>query len=100
MLPMLAILGVMYFVVLLPQSRKKAKAQQEMLSNLKKGDDVVTQGGIIGKISGVKDDEITLQVQEGVRMRVLKTAITSVQKAPAGEPAKADAKDAKTSSSS
>jgi preprotein translocase subunit YajC len=92
MLPMLAILGVMYFVVLLPQSRKKAKAQQEMMSNLKKGDDVVTQGGIIGKISGVKDDEITLQVQEGVRIRILKSAITSVQKQPSGEPAKADPK--------
>ena len=41
-----------------------------MLAELKKGDDVVTQGGIIGKISGIKDNELTLQVQEGVRLRV------------------------------
>ena len=41
-----------------------------MLAELKKGDDVVTTGGIIGKISGIKDDEVTLQVQEGVRLRV------------------------------
>jgi preprotein translocase subunit YajC len=99
MLPMLAILGVMYFVVLLPQSRKKAKAQQEMMSNLKKGDEVVTQGGILGRISGVKDDEVTLQVQEGVRIRILKSAITSVNKAPAVDSAKADKSDTKSDKS-
>jgi len=91
MLPMLAILGVMYFVVLLPQSRKKAKAQAEMMANLKKGDEVVTQGGILGKISGVKDDEVTLQVQEGVRIRVLKSSITTI-KGSSGESAKPDPK--------
>ena len=41
-----------------------------MLAELKKGDDVVTQGGIIGKITGIKDNELTLQLQEGVRVRV------------------------------
>jgi preprotein translocase subunit YajC len=49
-----------------------------MLSELKKGDDVSTQGGIIGKISGMKDGEVTLQLQEGVRVRVLRSAITGV----------------------
>jgi preprotein translocase subunit YajC len=97
MLPMLAILGVMYFVVLLPQSRKKAKAQQEMLSSLKKGDEVVTQGGILGKISGVKDDEITLQVQEGVRIRVLRSSVTGIHKPASGEAAKAADPKASTS---
>jgi preprotein translocase subunit YajC len=93
MLPMLAILAVMYFVVIIPQSRKKQRAQQEMLAGLKKGDEVVTSGGLLGRISGVKDDEITLQVQEGVRIRVLRSSVTSVQKAPAApEAAKADPK--------
>ena len=49
-----------------------------MLSELKKGDDVTTSGGIIGKISGMKDSEVTLQLQEGVRVRVLRSAITGV----------------------
>ena len=62
--------AIMYFLVLRPQS-KKAKEHQKMLSELKKGDDVITRVGIIGKISGIKDNELTLQVQEGVRVRVL-----------------------------
>ena len=89
MLPVL-IIGVMYFLILRPQN-KKAKLQQQMLAQLKRGDDVVTTGGLIGKISGIKDDEITLQVQEGVRFRILRSAVTGVYK-PTAEPAKADAK--------
>ena len=46
-----------------------------MLSELKKGDEVVTQGGIIGKITGIKDAELTLQVQEGVRIRVTRASV-------------------------
>jgi preprotein translocase subunit YajC len=95
-LPLILIFGVFYLLVIRPQA-KKAKVHQQMLSQLKKGDDVVTTGGIIGKISGIKDDEITLQVQEGVRLRVLRSAVTSLQRAGAVEPAKADTKDAKAS---
>jgi preprotein translocase subunit YajC len=90
MAPILLMIGVFYFLVIRPQS-KKQKLVQQMLSQLKKGDDVVTSGGIIGRISGIKDDEITLQVQEGVRIRVLRSAVTGLQK-QAGEAAKADAK--------
>jgi len=78
--------AVMYFLVLRPQS-KKAKEHQKMLSELKKGDDVVTQGGIIGKISGIKDGEITLQVQEGVRLRVQRSAVTGLYNPAAATPA-------------
>jgi preprotein translocase subunit YajC len=80
-LPLIAIFAIFYFLVLRPQSRK-AREHQKMLSELKKGDDVVTQGGIIGKITGIKDGELTLQVQEGVRLRVLRSAITSVYAQP------------------
>ena len=89
MLPVL-IIGVMYLLVLRPQN-KKAKLQQQMLSQLKRGDDVVTTGGLIGRISGIKDDEITLQVQEGVHLRVARSAVTGLYKA-ATETAKVDAK--------
>lgn len=87
--PMLLIIGVMYLLVLRPQVRKQ-KETQKMLSELKKGDDVVTTGGILGRISGIKDDEVTLQVQEGVRLRVLRSAVAGRQKT--GEAGKLDVK--------
>ena len=79
LLPMVLIIGVMYLIVLRPQMRKQ-KETQRMLSELKKGDDVVTTGGIVGRISGIKDDEVTLQVQEGVRLRVLRSAVAGRHK--------------------
>jgi preprotein translocase subunit YajC len=86
--PIIAIVAIFYFLILRPQS-KKAKEHQRMLSELKKGDDVVTQGGIIGKITGMKDTEVTLQIQEGVRIRVLRSSVTGPYTTPAP---KADAK--------
>jgi len=77
--PIAMIFAVFYLLVIRPQS-KKAKQLQHMLAELKKGDDVVTQGGIIGRITGIKDDEVTLQVQEGVRLRILRSAITGPRK--------------------
>ncbi len=90
-MPLVLIFGVFYFLVIRPQS-KKAKQHQQMLSELKKGDDVVTTGGVLGRITGIKDDEVTLQVQEGVRLRVLRSAVTGRGKTP--DSAKADSKAA------
>ncbi len=84
--PMLLIFGVMYLLVIRPQS-KRAKETQRMLADLKKGDEVVTTGGIIGRISGMKDNsEIILQVQEGVRLRVQRSAVTGRLKPPSDSP--------------
>ena len=83
--PMIAIFAIFYFLVLRPQS-KKAKEHQQMLSELKKGDEVVTQGGVIGKISGITDNEITLQVQEGVRIRVTRSSVQGKYGASAPKP--------------
>jgi preprotein translocase subunit YajC len=80
LIPMILIFGVMYLLVIRPQS-KKAKEHQKMLSELGKGEDIVISGGIIGRITGIKGDEIILQVQEGVRFRVLRSAITGRYKA-------------------
>lgn len=92
LVPMLLIFGVMYLLVIRPQS-KRAKETQRMLSELKKGDEVVTTGGIIGRISGMKDAEITLQVQEGVRIRVQRSAVTGRLKTSSPtEPTKTEAK--------
>ena len=88
-MPLILIFGVFWLLVIRPQS-KKAKQHQAMLTELKKGDDVVTQGGIIGKIAGIKDNELTLQVQEGVRLRVTRASVTG--RYTGAEAAKTDAK--------
>jgi preprotein translocase subunit YajC len=88
---MVLVMGVMYLLVMRPQM-KKQKETQRMLSELKKGDDVVTTGGIIGRISGITDDIVTVQIQEGVRVRILRSAIAGRHTQKTGEPPKADAK--------
>jgi preprotein translocase subunit YajC len=70
MLMMLMIFGIFYFIMIRPQV-KKQKAHQAMLSKLGKGDEVITRGGVIGKITGVSDDGVlVLELQEKVRVRV------------------------------
>jgi preprotein translocase subunit YajC len=89
--PLIAIFVIFYFFVIRPQS-KKSKETQAMLAELKKGDEVVTQGGIIGKISGLTDNELTLQVQEGVRIRVTRASVTGRYGASAATAKPADSK--------
>lgn len=88
-LPLILIFGVFWLLVIRPQ-QKKGKLHQQMLSELKAGDVVVTQGGIIGKITGIKDPEVVVEVSPGVRLRVLRSHITN--KHTLGETPKADAK--------
>ena len=90
LVPMLLIFGVMYLLVIRPQS-KRAKETQKMLAELRKGDEVVTTGGVIGRISGMKDNEVILQVQEGVRLRVQRSAVTGRLK-PTPDSPKTEAK--------
>ena len=68
---MLAMFAVFYFLLIRPQ-QKKAKEHQKMLELLKKGDEVVTNGGIVGKITGITDKLLTVEVSEKVRVRVEK----------------------------
>ena len=79
---MFALMGaVFYFLIIRPQNQRM-KAHREMIASLKKGDEVVTQGGMIGKISKVTDDEITVQLAEGVKVQVIKSTITEVRGRP------------------
>ena len=74
-LPFIAIFVIMYFLVIRPQ-KNKTKQQQEMISKLKKGDQVLTSSGIFGKIYKISEaPEIELEVAEGVRMKMLKSLI-------------------------
>ncbi len=65
---------IMYFLMIRPQ-QKQQKEHRALLADLKKGDDVITQGGLMGKIYLVSDKVLTLEVANGVRVRVLKTAV-------------------------
>ena len=66
--------AIMYFVMIRPQ-QKQLKEQRTMLAALKKGDDVITQGGMLGKVYAVAEKVVTLEVANGVRIRVLKSSI-------------------------
>src|SRR5437660_5878478 len=71
-IPMIMIFVVFYFMLIRPQ-QKKQREQQDWLKQLKKGDEVVTTGGLIGKISGLTDNTVTLELQEKVRVKVLRS---------------------------
>jgi preprotein translocase subunit YajC len=77
LVPMAVIIGIFYFIVILPE-RKKQKQRNAMLGAMKKGDKVMTSGGIYGQIAAIQDDVVTLQVDEGVRMRFARASIQSV----------------------
>jgi preprotein translocase subunit YajC len=68
---------VFYFLLIRPQ-QKRAKEQQNMLSKLATGDEVVTTSGILGRITEVGDPYLTVEIADGVRVRVLKTQISQV----------------------
>ncbi len=76
----LALFAIMYFLLIRPQ-QKKLKDHQAMISAVRRGDMVVTAGGILGKVTKVKEDgggEIEVEIATGVNVRVLKSTITTV----------------------
>ncbi|MDR9502350.1 MAG: preprotein translocase subunit YajC [Desulfurivibrionaceae bacterium] len=73
--PMILIFVVFYFLLIRPQ-QKKARQQQEFLGSLKKGDEVVTSGGIYGKITGLTDTVVTLEIADDLRIKVSRSAIS------------------------
>jgi preprotein translocase subunit YajC len=68
---------VIYFLIMRPQ-QKKMKEHQESLSKLKHGDEVVTNAGIFGKVTGITDKVVTVEIAEGVRVKMLKGQISSI----------------------
>jgi preprotein translocase subunit YajC len=86
LLPFVLIFVIMYFLILRPQ-QKKVKEHAELVKNVRRGDTVITNGGLIGKITKVVDDEqIEIEVGEGVRIRQMRQMISGVR--TKGEPAK------------
>jgi preprotein translocase subunit YajC len=76
-LPLILIFVVFYFLLIRPQ-QKKAKQHQEMLGKLKKNDEVMTSGGIYGKVVSLADHVVTLEVAPNVRIRVNRPQISAV----------------------
>lgn len=76
--PLILIFGIMYFLLIRPQ-QKKLKQHQQMVDSLRRGDQVVTAGGLIGKVVKVKDGgELDVELAEGVKVRVVQSTISQV----------------------
>jgi preprotein translocase subunit YajC len=88
--PLVAIMGVFYFLMIRPQQRK-AKEHQNLLSQISRGDTVVSNGGLIGKVVKVTDDtELLVEIGENIKVRMLRQGIADVR--AKGEPAAAPKK--------
>ncbi|MFK8034126.1 MAG: preprotein translocase subunit YajC [Hyphomicrobiales bacterium] len=86
LLPFVLIFAIMYFLIIRPQ-RQRMKKHEEMISSVRRGDTIVTAGGMIGKVTKVLDDkEVQVELAEGVRVRIVRSMISDVRSK--GEPAK------------
>ncbi|MGN6548335.1 MAG: preprotein translocase subunit YajC [Pararhizobium sp.] len=85
-LPFILIFVIMYFLIIRPQ-RQQMKKREEMLKNVRRGDQVVTGGGIIGRVTKVVDErEVELEIADGVRIRAARNLLSEVR--VKGEPVK------------
>jgi len=84
LLPIIAMVAIIYFLLIRPQ-QKEHKRHREMVSALKKGDEVVTSGGIYGRIEALNDEKVTLKVSDNTKMVVERGKITRVREATRGE---------------
>jgi preprotein translocase subunit YajC len=87
-LPIVGMIAIFWFLIIRPQMRQQ-KAHQAKVAGLKRGDEVLTAGGVVGKVTKVEDVYAELEIAKGVRVRVLKTTIGDVI-APAGGSAPAN----------
>jgi len=78
-LPLILLFAVFYFLLIRPQ-QKRAKQHKTFMENLKRGDTVITSGGLYGKITGITDEAVTIEIAEKVRVKVLKSAVADYVK--------------------
>ena len=87
--PVTLVLVIFYVLMVRPQ-QKRAKEHQDLIKNLRRGDTVITSGGLVGKVTKVVDDEqIEVEISDGVRVRQVRSMVTGVR--AKGEPVKDDA---------
>jgi len=83
LLPFVLIFAVFYFLVILP-GRRQQKKKEAMIASLKKGDRVITSGGIHGTVAGVEEQTVLLKVSENTKIRVAKSAVAGMVNPPSG----------------
>ena len=76
--PTVLIIGIMYFLMIRPQ-QKRLKDHQAMIAAIRRGDTVVTSGGILGKVTKVDDQELQVEIADGVRVKVVRGTVTEVR---------------------
>ena len=79
LVPFLAIFAIFYFLIIRPNS-KRMKEHQNLLANLKRGDNIITNAGIYGRVEGINDNFVKLEVSDGVSIRVVKSQVQSLLK--------------------
>ena len=77
-LPLVLIFAVFYFLLIRPQ-QKRLKAHKAMVEAVKRGDTVVTAGGLIGKVTKVADEEVTIELADGVKVKAVKGTLSDVR---------------------
>jgi len=78
LVPTILIIGIMYFLMIRPQ-QKRMKEHKEMIADIRRGDTVVTSGGIIGKVNKVEEHELQVEIADGVRIKVLRSTVSEVR---------------------
>ncbi|MEM7399581.1 MAG: preprotein translocase subunit YajC [Pseudomonadota bacterium] len=92
LVPTILIIAIMYFLMIRPQ-QKRMREHREMIEAIRRGDTVVTSGGIIGKVAKAEEGELQVEVADGVRVKVLRTSISEVRgKSDAAASAKSESK--------
>ena len=82
--PFILIFVIFYFLLIRPQ-QKKAKEHQNMITNIKKGDQIITSGGIYGRVTGMDDKTLTVEISEKVRVKLVRGSVSTVLPA-SGQP--------------
>ena len=77
-IPTMLIIGIMYFLMIRPQ-QKRLREHREMIASIRRGDTVVTGGGIVGKVTKVDDNELQVEIADGVRIKVLRGTVSEVR---------------------
>ena len=85
--PTMLIIGIMYFLMIRPQ-QKRLKDHRDMVASVRRGDTIVTSGGIIGKVAKVDEQELQVEIADGVKVKLLRSTVSEVRgKGEAAAPA-------------
>jgi preprotein translocase subunit YajC len=77
-IPTMLIIGIMYFLMIRPQ-QKRLKEHRDMVAGIRRGDTIVTSGGIIGKVVKVEDNELQVEIADGVKIKIVRGTVSDVR---------------------